>query len=90
MRAARHRFEEEEFHVGGIFPITGYLSWSGEYKKKAAALKVDMINEAGGINGHRLGLIAYDDQSSPELAARIAEGLIFRHRVPISQFGVFW
>ena len=81
MRAARHRFEEEEFHVGGIFPITGYLSWSGEHKKKAAALKVDMINEAGGINGHRLRLIAYDDQSSPELAARIAEGLIFRHRV---------
>ena len=81
MRAAGQRFEGEEFRVGGIFSMTGYLSWSGEQKKKAAVLKVDMVNEAGGINGQRLRLIGYDDQSSPNLAARVAEGLIFRHGV---------
>jgi branched-chain amino acid transport system substrate-binding protein len=81
MRAAGKRFVEKEFRVGGIFPLSGYLSWSGEYKRKAAELKIKMINEAGGINGHCLRLIAYDDRSSPEQAARIAEALVFKHRV---------
>jgi branched-chain amino acid transport system substrate-binding protein len=72
---------EGEFLVGGIFPLTGYLSWSGEYKRKGAALKIEMINEAGGVNGRPLRLIAYDDCSSPERAAGIAEILISRHHV---------
>ncbi|MCX5812663.1 MAG: ABC transporter substrate-binding protein [Proteobacteria bacterium] len=81
MRTAKDRFMEEEFRVGGIFPLSGYLSWSGEYKRKAAELKIKMINEAGGINGSCLRLITYDDRSSPEQAAKIAETLVFKHRV---------
>jgi branched-chain amino acid transport system substrate-binding protein len=75
------RGKEDELFVGGIFSLTGYLSWSGGYKRKGAALKIDMINEAGGINGRPLRLIAYDDRSSPEDAAKIAEGLVLKHRV---------
>ncbi len=67
--------------IGGIFPLTGYLSWSGKYKRKAAELKVEMINQAGGIDGRPVSLIAYDDRSSAEQASRIAEMLVFRHRV---------
>jgi branched-chain amino acid transport system substrate-binding protein len=81
MHAARGRFREDEFRVGGIFPLTGYLSGCGEYKRKAADLKIEMINEMGGIHGHPLRLIVYDDQSSPEQAARIAEALVLKHRV---------
>lgn len=72
---------DEELRIGGIFPVTGYLSWSGKYKRKAAELKVAMINEAGGINGRPVRLIAYDDRSSVDQAARIAETLVFRHHV---------
>jgi branched-chain amino acid transport system substrate-binding protein len=72
---------EEELRVGGIFPLSGYLSWCGEYKRKAAELKIKMVNESGGINGHCLRLIAYDDRSSAEQAAKIAETLVFKHRV---------
>jgi branched-chain amino acid transport system substrate-binding protein len=81
MYTPKWHFRDEEFRIGGIFPLTGYLSWSGEYKRKAAELKTRMINEAGGINGYRLRLIAYDDQSSSERAAKIAEALIFKHQV---------
>jgi len=62
--------------IGGIFPLTGYLSWLGEYKKKGSELKAELINEAGGVDGTPLKLVVYDDQSSPEQAAKIAQRLI--------------
>jgi branched-chain amino acid transport system substrate-binding protein len=77
----RPRSHNEELRIGGIFSLTGYLSWSGRHKRKAAELKVEMINETGGVDGRPLKLIAFDDQSCADQAARIAEELIFRHRV---------
>jgi branched-chain amino acid transport system substrate-binding protein len=40
-----------------------------------------MVNEAGGVNGCPLRLIAFDDQSMADHASRIAEELVFKHRV---------
>ena len=81
MGRPRLRPPHEELRIGGIFSLTGYLSWSGRHKRKAAELKVDMINEAGGVQGRPLKLISFDDQSLPAQASRIAEDLVFRHRV---------
>jgi branched-chain amino acid transport system substrate-binding protein len=75
------RSNQLELKIGGIFPLTGYLSWSGKYKRKAAELKISMVNESGGIYGHPLRLIAYDDRSSAEQASLIAEKLVLKHRV---------
>jgi branched-chain amino acid transport system substrate-binding protein len=69
------------YKIGGIFPLTGYLSWLGEYKKKGAELKVELINKAGGVNGRPLELIVYDDQSSPETASRVAQRLVSKDEV---------
>ena len=70
---SRSRSSQGELRIGGIFPVTGYLSWSGKYKRKAAELKVEMINRSGGINGLPLRLIAYDDRSRADRASLIAE-----------------
>ena len=72
---------KESYKIGGIFPLTGALSWLGVYKEKGASLKVELINKAGGVNGHLLELISYDDQSSPEQAAKVAQRLISRDNV---------
>jgi branched-chain amino acid transport system substrate-binding protein len=69
------------YKVGGIFPLTGYLSWLGEYKKKGSELKVELINKAGGVNGRPLELVVYDDQSSPETASRVAQRLVSKDEV---------
>jgi len=69
------------YKIGGIFPLTGYLSWLGEYKKKAAELQVELINKAGGVDGHMLELISYDDKSSPEEASKVAQRLISKDGV---------
>jgi len=72
---------QKTYKIGGIFSLTGYLSWLGEYKKKAAELKVGIINKAGGINGVPLELISYDDMSSPEQASKVAQRLISKDNV---------
>jgi branched-chain amino acid transport system substrate-binding protein len=69
------------YKIGFIVPLTGYLSWLGEYMKKGAEVKVEMINKAGGVNGRPLELISYDDQSLPETATRHAQRLISRDEV---------
>ncbi len=69
------------YKIGAIIPLTGYLSWLGEYMKKGAELKVELINKAGGVNGHPLELIIYDDQSTPENATRMAQRLISKDNV---------
>jgi branched-chain amino acid transport system substrate-binding protein len=71
----------DTYKIGGIFPLTGALSWLGEYKKKGAELKVELINKAGGVNGRKLELISYDDQSSPETASRAAQRLVSKDEV---------
>jgi len=69
------------YKIGGIFPLTGYLSWLGEYKKKAAELQVELVNKAGGVDGHMLELVYYDDKSSPEEGSKVAQRLISKDGV---------
>jgi branched-chain amino acid transport system substrate-binding protein len=68
--------QAKPYKIGFIAPLTGGLSWLGDYMKKGAELKVEMINKAGGINGRPLQLITYDDQSTPEASTRAAQRLI--------------
>jgi len=72
---------EKVVKIGGVYPLTGYLSWLGEYYKKAAVLQVDTINKAGGVNGYKLELVVYDDQSSPEEATRATLRLVSKDQV---------
>lgn len=67
---------QDTYTIGGVFPLTGGLSWLGEYYQKAAELQVEMINEEGGVGGTPLELVVFDDHSSPEGAARAAQRLI--------------
>ncbi len=64
------------YKIGFVCPLTGSLSWLGDYMKKGADLKVEMINKSGGVNGRPLQLVTYDDQSSPEVGTRVAQRLI--------------
>lgn len=72
---------EDTIKIGGIFPLTGPISWVGDYYKKATELQVEMINEKGGVNGRKLELISLDDHSSPEGAVRTVQRLIESDKV---------
>ena len=77
----RKRSSERVYLIGGIFSLTGHLAWLGIYKKKAAELKIKLINEKGGINGKKLKLVYFDDRSSPQIATMLVERLILREKV---------
>jgi branched-chain amino acid transport system substrate-binding protein len=72
---------QKPYKIGAILPLTGYLSWLGEYMKKGGELKVEMINKAGGVNGRPIEWVAYDDQSSPETGTKVTQRLISKDEV---------
>jgi branched-chain amino acid transport system substrate-binding protein len=72
---------KEPYEIGAVLPLTGYTSWLGVLADEGTKLKVEMINKAGGVNGHPLKLITYDSQSKPEEANRVAQRLITRDKV---------
>jgi branched-chain amino acid transport system substrate-binding protein len=54
---------KEPYKVGAIFSVTGGASFLGEPEKKTAEMIAGWINAEGGINGHPLELIIYDDET---------------------------
>ena len=73
--------DKEPYKIGAVLPLTGPVSWLGGLADEGTKLKVEMINKAGGINGHPLKLITYDSQSKPEEANMVAQRLITRDQV---------
>jgi len=48
--------------VGGIFSISGPASYLGEPERNSLEMVAEAINAQGGINGHPLKLVIYDDE----------------------------
>ncbi len=52
----------EPYVVGGIFSISGPASYLGEPERNSVEMVAEAINAKGGINGHPLKLVIYDDE----------------------------
>jgi branched-chain amino acid transport system substrate-binding protein len=59
---AKQAEAKEAYKVGAIFAVTGRASFLGEPEKKTAEMIVEEVNKSGGINGHPLELVLYDDE----------------------------
>ena len=57
--------------IAATFPASGYLYRDGGKMREGYALAVEMLNERGGLSGRRFELVARNDHSSPDSAARI-------------------
>lgn len=73
----------EAIKIGLITPLTGPVSSYGISVRNAVVMGVDAINAAGGINGHFIQLITYDDKGDATEAANITRRLIDRDRVSL-------
>ena len=73
--------EGDTYTVGAVFSVTGAYSPLGEPEKQTVEMMVDEINDAGGINGHLLEVIVYDDESDSTKAATMATRLIEQDEV---------
>lgn len=61
--------------IGLIAPFEGRYRYIGYDAIYAARLAVRELNAAGGVAGHKLALVAYDDRNDPELARSLARTL---------------
>ena len=67
--------------LGVNLDTTGYAAWLGEPELRAVQLYADQVNAGGGIDGHPLELVVYDNQSNPEKSSTNAKKLIQRDKV---------
>jgi branched-chain amino acid transport system substrate-binding protein len=68
--------ETESYTVGGIFSISGPASYLGEPERNTMVMLADEINAKGGIKGHPLKVIIYDDEGDVTKARLHAEKLL--------------
>ena len=76
------RAQEQPIVLGHLVPLTGFLGTLGQYAINGLKLSVDQINEAGGVNGRKLQIIA-EDSINPETAATKAQRMIERDKVDV-------
>jgi len=74
---------DEPYKVGAIFSVTGRASFLGEPEKKTAEMIAEEINKGGGINGHPLELIIYDDEGDATKCNVAMKKLINQDKVPV-------
>lgn len=67
--------------IGMVAPFEGKDNSIGYDTIYSARLAVREINAQGGINGHRVALVAYNDNSYPEEAVNVAEALVIDENV---------
>lgn len=72
---------QDTIKIGFFAPITGPAAADGMSAKHAVDLAVKDINDAGGIKGKKVELIAYDDRLKAEEAIAIANKLIEKDKV---------
>ena len=75
--------EKEPYKVGAVFSVTGRASFLGEPEKKTVEMIQEAVNNAGGINGHKLEVIVYDDESDETKCVLAVKRLIKTDNVPV-------
>lgn len=73
----------EPYKIGAVFSITGPASFLGEPEKKTAEMIVEEVNKKGGINGHPVELVVYDDESDATKCNLAVKKLIKKDEVPV-------
>ncbi len=68
--------KSKPYIIGGIFSITGPQSYLGEPERNSMEMVAEAINAKGGINGHPLKMVIYDDEGDVTKARLDAEKLL--------------
>ncbi len=74
-------WSKEPYKIGGVFSITGASSFLGDPEKKSMEMAIEQINAKGGIDGHMLEAVIYDDEGDPTKAVLSATKLISKDNV---------
>jgi branched-chain amino acid transport system substrate-binding protein len=73
--------DKEAYVIGAIFSTSGGGSDLGVPEERTVNMMVEEINANGGVNGHPLEVIIYDDETKTETALALATKLIEQDQV---------
>lgn len=66
----------EPFVIDAIAPLTGNFAFLGKEEADALRVAEHDVNKAGGIRGREIRFAIQDDQSSPQVAVQLTNGII--------------
>lgn len=69
--------------IAVVMPLTGSQEHEGHSVVNAVSLYFRKVNEAGGINGHPLQVVPYDDQGRPDVAVQRAREVAASNAVAV-------
>jgi branched-chain amino acid transport system substrate-binding protein len=70
---------DEPVTINVILSLTGAAAFVGIDEKAAFAVYESTVNKSGGIHGRQVHFQIWDDQSSPQVALQLANGIIDKH-----------
>ncbi|HEY1436559.1 MAG TPA: ABC transporter substrate-binding protein [Casimicrobiaceae bacterium] len=74
---------QEPIRIGAFLSVTGPAAFLGDPEQKTLEMYVDRINASGGVAGHKLQLIVYDDSGDADKARTFAKRLIEQDKVDV-------
>ena len=80
-RAEQQGVTKDEIVVGSIQDLSGPIAGFGKQVRQGMLLRVDEINEQGGINGRKLRLIVEDSGYDPKKAVLAAQKLVNQDKI---------
>lgn len=66
----------EPFEINAILPLTGGAAFLGKEEAQTLAVIEESVNKAGGIGGRSIKFTIADDQSNPQVAVQLTNGVI--------------
>ncbi len=84
MKAEKTKESANEVKIGTVWPLSGALASSGEKHLNGVKLRVDEVNNAGGIKslgGAKIKLIVADNQGDPKVSASETGRLIVKDKI---------
>jgi branched-chain amino acid transport system substrate-binding protein len=67
---------DDTHDINVVLPLTGSGSFLGKGEQVALQLAEKVINNTGGVQGRQLRLVFHDDQSSPQTAVQLTNGIL--------------
>ena len=71
--------QEPPFDLDVMLSLTGPGGFGGVTNQKAAVVYQNLVNAQGGIRGRPLKLVFHDDQTNPQLAVQLMNGIMAHH-----------
>ncbi len=68
-------------YVALVAGMTGDSATTSAHMERSLRMHADTVNDAGGINGHPVELLVYDDADRPDKARDIAEQIVRENKV---------